>query len=486
MTDALNIPLENSYAEDLPGFSVSWSGEMVPEPEIALFNDALAAELGLEALNSTEGAQILTGAKALPASKPLAMAYAGHQFGNFSPQLGDGRALLLGEVMKDGQRFDLHLKGSGKTPFSRRGDGKAVIGPVLREYIMGEAMHALGIPTTRALAACTTGENILRQNGREPGAVLARIASSHIRVGTFQFFAARQEVDRLKQLADYTIARHDPDLAGQEDRYLQLLIRVADRQAKLLAQWMAVGFVHGVMNTDNMTISGETIDYGPCAFMDSYDPQTLFSSIDHAGRYAYGRQPLMAQWNLARFAESLLDLIAPDDADKAIQLAGDVVNDFMGKHLRYWQDLIRAKIGLHDQGEEDQKLLSDLFQLLEGADVDYTPFFRNLPDAEQTVALFAEPSAIAAWHARWQNRIAQESRSTDAVFTAMNAVNPLYIPRNHMVESALQEATDTGDLTQARRLIDVLSNPFTEQHNAEIYTRPAPKDSAPYRTFCGT
>lgn len=486
MTDALNIALENSYADNLPGFSVSWSGEMVPEPEIALFNDALARDLGLEPLNSDEGAQILTGAKAPPGSKPLAMAYAGHQFGNFSPQLGDGRALLLGEIVKDDERFDLHLKGSGKTPFSRRGDGKAVIGPVLREYIMGEAMHALGIPTTRALAACTTGENILRQNGPEPGAVLARIASSHIRVGTFQFFAARQEVDRLKQLADYTIARHDPDLAGQDDQYLQLLMRVADRQSKLLAQWMAVGFVHGVMNTDNMTISGETIDYGPCAFMDTYDPQTVFSSIDHAGRYAYGRQPLMAQWNLARFAESLLDLIAPSDADKAIQLAGDVVNDFMGKHLRHWQDLMRAKIGLVKQDAGDQKLLSDLFQLLEGAGVDYTTFFRNLPDATQTIAQLTDPKGISEWHARWSDRVAQEDRTTSETRQAMNAVNPLYIPRNHMVEDALQEATDTGDLSKIKRLIAVLSDPFTEQKGAEIYTGPAPNDSAPYRTFCGT
>ena len=486
MTETLNIALENSYADDLSGFSVSWNGDMVPAPEIVLFNTDLAENLGLETLNSPAGAQILTGAQALPMSKPVAMAYAGHQFGNFSPKLGDGRALLLGEIVTDQQRFDLHLKGSGKTPFSRGGDGKAVIGPVLREYIMGEAMHALGIPTTRALAACTTGEQIMRQHGREPGAVLARIASSHIRVGSFQFFAARQETDQVRQLADYAIARHDPDLADQDDKYLQFLIRVSERQARLLAQWMSVGFVHGVMNTDNMTISGETIDYGPCAFMDRYDPQTLFSSIDHAGRYAYGRQPVMAQWNLARFAESLLDLIAPGAPDTAVQLAGNVVNDFMPMHLKIWENLMRAKCGLTAPDPSDKSLLSGLFQLLDGANVDYTGFFRALPDRETVISLFTDPGPITQWHTKWQARIQIEERPETQIFADMDAINPLYIPRNHMVEAALQQATEAGDTTLVERLINVLSTPFTEQAGAAEYSRPADQSAAPYKTFCGT
>jgi uncharacterized protein YdiU (UPF0061 family) len=322
---------DNTYARDLEGFYVPWKGAEVPAPRMIRFNRPLAEELGLDAdaLDTDAGAAIFAGHQAPEGAEPLAMAYAGHQFGGFSPQLGDGRALLLGEVIdRQGRRRDIHLKGSGRTPFSRGGDGKAVLGPVLREYIIGEAMHALGVPTTRALAAVATGEEIMRQDGPAPGAVLARVASSHLRVGTFQFFAARGETERLRQLADYAIARHYPDLAGQPDRYLGLLKAVRDRQAALIAQWMNFGFVHGVMNTDNMTISGETIDYGPCAFIDGYDPAMVFSSIDQHGRYAYGNQPKIAQWNLARLAETLLDLINPDDSDDAVKRASDVVNGF--------------------------------------------------------------------------------------------------------------------------------------------------------------
>nr|WP_039018497.1 YdiU family protein [Halocynthiibacter namhaensis] len=488
MTDLLQFPFENTYADQLTGCYTSWTGDIVPNPQIALFNHDLARELGLDAatFNSEEGARVLTGGLIPNTSKPLAMAYAGHQFGNFSPKLGDGRALLLGEIVSEDGRFDLHLKGSGKTPFSRGGDGKAVLAPVLREYIMGEAMHALNIPTTRALAACTTGQQIMRQNGPEPGAVLARIASSHLRVGTFQFFAARRETDKVRQLADYAIARHDPDLANQDDQYLQFLMRVSERQAKLLAKWMSVGFVHGVMNTDNMTISGETIDYGPCAFMDAYDPQTVFSSIDRMRRYAYGRQPQMAQWNLARLAESLLDLIAPGDPDRAIQLAGDVVNGFMAQHLQFWQTLIRRKCGLQHQDSGDRDLLADLFQLLDGANVDYTGFFRTLPDAKQTCDRFADPSEIRAWHVRWRARLQAEARAETAIFTDMDSVNPIYIPRNHMVEQTLQAATESNDLADVSTLLSVLSKPFTKRADFEEYAQPAPQGMPAYQTFCGT
>jgi len=488
MTDLRKFPFENSYADELPGFYASWTGDVAPDPKVLLLNHTLANELGLDtdALQTQDGARFLTGGLTPETSKPLAMAYAGHQFGNFSPRLGDGRALLLGEIVNEGERFDLHLKGSGKTPFSRGGDGKAVLGPVLREYIMGEAMHALGIPTTRALAACTTGEQILRQNGPEPGAVLARIASSHLRVGTFQFFAAQRETDMLRQLADYAIARHDPDLIRQDDRYLQFLMRVSERQAKLLAQWMAVGFVHGVMNTDNMTISGETIDYGPCAFMDTYDPQTVFSSIDHAGRYAYGRQPIVAQWNLARLAEALLDLIDPNDSDHAIKLASDVVNDFMGQHMKHWLHIMRAKCGFRMPEAGDGKLIGALFQSLDGQSIDYTHFFRALPNVESVTNLFDDPGKITPWLQEREERLKREIRSEDTIHADMNAVNPIYIPRNHIIEDALQTASSSGDLTKVKTLLNVLSDPFTQRNGYEKYARAAPLDAAKYQTFCGT
>ena len=325
---------DNTYARELEGFYVQWQGAPAPAPKIVLFNSALADDLGLEsnALNSPDGAAIFAGSVTPTGANPLAQAYAGHQFGGFSEQLGDGRALLLGELLdKKGARFDLHLKGSGRTPFSRGGDGKAVLGPVLREYLMGEAMHALGVPTTRALAAVTTGEEVAR-DGLKPGAVLARIASSHLRVGTFQFFAAREEWDKVRKLADYAIERHYPELASADDKYLGFLSAVLERQASLVAKWLHAGFVHGVMNTDNMTISGETIDYGPCAFVDTYEPKAVFSSIDRDGRYAFGNQPVIAQWNLTRFAETLLPLIDADDIENAIRLATNVINSFVARY----------------------------------------------------------------------------------------------------------------------------------------------------------
>jgi len=484
---------DNSYARDLEGFYVPWKGAEVPAPRMVRFNGALATELGLDAgaLDGDEGAAIFAGHAAPEGAEPLAMAYAGHQFGGFSPQLGDGRALLLGEVIDSaGKRRDIHLKGSGRTPFSRGGDGKAVLGPVLREYIIGEAMHALGVPTTRALSAVTTGEQVMRQDGPEPGAVLARVASSHLRVGTFQFFAARGETERLRQLADYAIARHYPELASQPDRYLGLLKAVRDRQAVLIARWMQLGFVHGVMNTDNMTISGETIDYGPCAFIDGYDPATVFSSIDSQGRYAYGNQPKIAQWNLARLAETLLDLINPDDSDDAVRQAGEAINRFPLAYERAWLSGMRAKLGLVREEPEDMELATGLLAVLETQAADYTRVFRSLGraangDVAPTRALFANPAGFDLWLPMWQARLAREDGNAEGRAAAMDRVNPVYIPRNHMVEAALKSATE-GNLVPFERLLEVLADPFTERQGLEVFALGAPSDFGPYTTFCGT
>ncbi|MEM5472615.1 YdiU family protein [Hoeflea sp. AS60] len=484
---------DNSYARELEGFYVPWKGAEVPAPRIIRFNRSLVLELGLdpEVLDTDAGAAIFAGHDAPEGAEPLAMAYAGHQFGGFSPQLGDGRALLLGEVIDShGKRRDIHLKGSGRTPFSRGGDGKAVVGPVLREYIIGEAMHALGVPTTRALAAVSTGEEIMRQDGPAPGAVLARVASSHLRVGTFQFFAARGETDRLRQLADYAIARHYPELADKPDRYLGLLKAVRDRQAALIAQWMLLGFVHGVMNTDNMTISGETIDYGPCAFIDGYDPATVFSSIDQYGRYAYGNQPQIAQWNLARLAETMLDLINPNDSDDAVRQAGEVIDGFPLAYERAWLAGMRTKLGLVKEEPEDRELATGLLAVLETQAADYTRVFRSLAkaasgDAAQARALFANPAGFDVWLPLWQARFAREDVAAEDRIAAMNRVNPVYIPRNHMVEAALGSATK-GDLAPFERLVDVLADPFTERAGLEVFALGAPSDFGPYTTYCGT
>ncbi|MDZ4701146.1 MAG: YdiU family protein, partial [Rhodothermales bacterium] len=405
-------------------------------------------------------------------------------------QLGDGRALLLGEVIdRHGHRRDIHLKGSGRTPFSRGGDGKAVLGPVLREYLIGEAMHALGIPTTRALAAVKTGESVHRE-GPKPGAVLARVASSHIRVGTFEFFAVRQDTEKLTRLADYAIRRHDPDLAGQEDCYLAFLHRVVARQAALVARWMHVGFVHGVMNTDNMTVSGETIDYGPCAFIDAYDPRAVFSSIDHQGRYAYGNQPTIAQWNLARFAEALLSLLDPDE-NRAVELAVDAVRSFMEQYEAAYLGGMRRKLGLGTPAAEDAGIVADLLGAMEGQEVDFTLFFRYLSAAalgqvEPVRALFREPARIDAWLGAWRERLAREPAPATERAAAMNRVNPLYIPRNHLVEATLEAAMDRGDLQPFDRLLEAVSDPFVEREGWEAYTEPAPAGFGPYATFCGT
>jgi len=484
---------DNTYARDLEGFYVAWKGDEVPAPKIVRLNRELAEELGLDAgaLDGEAGAAIFSGAASPEGASPLAMAYAGHQFGGFSPQLGDGRALLVGEVIdREGRRRDIHLKGSGRTPFSRGGDGKAVLGPVLREYLIGEAMHALHIPTTRALAAVTTGEAIFRE-GAKPGAVLARVASSHLRVGTFQFFAARGDTGKVAQLADYAIARHYPDLAGEPDRYFELFARVLDAQAALVAKWVLVGFVHGVMNTDNMTISGETIDYGPCAFMDLYDPKTVFSSIDEGGRYSYGNQPKIAQWNLARFAECLLPLIDADDPDKAVARASELINAFPGRYRAEWLKGMRAKLGLAKSLPEDLHLANELHSVVEGQSVDFTGLFRALSDvqygkAETARSLFVDPQAgFDDWVARYLSRSDQEDVPLVARVFAMDRVNPVYIPRNHKVEAALRSAEE-GDMSPFDRLVEVLADPFTARDGLDDYAGPAPESFGRYMTFCGT
>ena len=473
------LTLDHSYARDLQGLYVPWQGQDWPDPQIVLRNDALAHRLGLDVAALDAG--VLTGHALPDTARPLAMAYAGHQFGGFSPQLGDGRAILLGEVVdRGGARWDIHLKGSGRTPFARGGDGRAVLGPVLREYLISESMAALGVPTTRALAACTTGDRVLRQNGLEPGAVLARVAASHLRVGTFQFFAARGEGDKMRQLADYAIARHDPDLTGTPERYVQFLHRVAARQAQTVAQWMGLGFVHGVMNTDNTTISGETIDYGPCAFMDRYDPATVFSSIDQQGRYAYGNQPAIIFWNLARLAEALLPLIDADE-DRAIARASDVIAQAQDQYRAAWLDVFARKLGLRTP---DAGLIDDMHRIWTGQGVDFTSFFRALPDALRGDAtslrtLFDDPQVLDPWLASYQALADADTPDRAA------AANPVYIPRNHLVEAAL-DAANAGDMAPFMALLARVQAPFTPVDGAEGYAQPAPRDTPEVVTFCGT
>lgn len=488
----ISFNFDNSYARSLEDFYVSWKGDKAPAPKMIKLNTALAEELGLapSLLNSTAGAEIFSGSKAPEGASPLAQAYAGHQFGFFSSQLGDGRALLLGEVIDiHGNRKDIHLKGSGATPFSRGGDGKAALGPVLREYLLGEAMHALGIPTTRALAAVTTGEDIMRESIL-PGAVFTRVAASHIRVGTFQFFAARQETEKTRKLADYAIARHYPHLKDTENPYLSFFEAVLDKQAALIAQWMLAGFVHGVMNTDNMTISGETIDYGPCAFIDKYNPDALFSSIDEHGRYAYKNQPTIGKWNLSRLAECLLLLI--DDDDKvAVEKAKSVIATFPEVYTNHWLNGMRAKLGLTTCEEGDFQLANDLLSSMENQNVDYTLLFRNLAktidgNIEAATSLFHDPTAFNSWFPRWQERYQREGNNNSDLSARMNKINPLYIPRNHKVEEALTAAVLDRDYTKFETLLTVLETPYEEKPGYEEFASPAPDDFGPYRTFCGT
>jgi uncharacterized protein YdiU (UPF0061 family) len=487
-------PLENSYARALPELVVRWKPAGSPAPRPVWLNRALAVELGLDpdALAGAGGLAVLAGNAVPEGAEPIAQAYAGHQFGGFSPQLGDGRALLLGELIdRHGRRRDLAFKGSGRTPFSRNGDGKAALGPMLREVVIGEAMHALGIPTTRALAVVATGEPVFREQVL-PGAMLARVAASHLRVGTFEFAATRGDTAQVRRLADYAIARHDPQLAGEPDRYLGLLQAVIARQAALIARWMGVGFIHGVMNTDNMTISGETIDFGPCAFLETYDPATVFSSIDTNGRYAYRNQPGIAQWNLARFAETLLPLI-DDDADRAVQRATDALSGFAARYGAHWQAVLRAKLGLAGEQPDDAALADAFLTLLEAHGVDFTLGFRRLVDAAAgdaapLAALFADDGpALAPWLARWQARAQAVPQAPDARLAAMRRANPVYIPRNHRVEAALAAASEHDDLAPLERLLAVLAQPFDERDADAEYAEPAAAElTAGYQTFCGT
>ena len=502
---------DNSYARELDGFYVAQRPDVVREPRLLFFNAALAAELGLDlaSLDAPAMAAMFAGNTVPEGAEPLAQVYAGHQFGGFSPRLGDGRALLLGEVIDgQGRRRDIAFKGSGRTPFARGGDGKAAVGPMLREVLVSESMHALGIPTTRALAVAATGEDVYRETGALPGAVLTRVAASHIRVGTFQFFAARGDVESVRKLAEYTIKRHYPALVNMPapQRYLALLQNVAERQAALIAQWMNVGFIHGVMNTDNMTLSGETIDYGPCAFMEAYDPATVFSSIDLQGRYAFGNQPDIALWNLLRLAETLLPLLS-EDSEQAVAMATKVLEAFPAQYRRHVLRGQFAKLGLHDPEEpdgegEDAALAGDWLTLLHVERVDFTLAWRRLADAaagEEAPlrALFADAQAPDAWLARWRVRChnagdrdrAQHGSETDRVerARAMRRVNPLVIPRNHRVEEALAAASDRADLAPFERLLDAVRQPFDESPEFVSYAEPAPAAvTARYRTFCGT
>ena len=481
---------DNTYARELEGLYVPWKATQVAQPRLVKLNRELAEELGLDAgaLDSQEGARIFAGNETPAGAVPLAQAYAGHQFGGFASQLGDGRALLLGEVIdRKGHRRDIQLKGSGPTPFSRSGDGRAALGPVLREYLIGEAMHALGIPTTRALAAVVTGEPVFREGGALPGAVLSRVAASHIRVGTFELFAARGEQDKVRRLADYVIERHYPDLQEHANPYMGLFERVCDRQAALIASWMHVGFIHGVMNTDNMAISGETIDYGPCAFMDHYDPATVFSSIDTRGRYAYANQPKIAQWNLARFAETLLSLIDADEK-RAVARATEVVNSFPERYERQWLKGMRAKLGLISEEEADLNLATGLLTAMEGKNVDYTLAFRYLAgaalgDEEPIRALFADPSAYDLWSGHWRARLAREAVAPVARAQAMRRVNPAFIPRNHRVEEALSAAVEQDDYAPFETLLSILSHPFDDRPEFAPFAEPPPERQGRYRTF---
>ena len=483
---------DNSYRRLPDRFYAPVTPSGVSAPRLIAFNRQLAKDLGLDpqALES-QAASLFSGNSLAPDSQPIALAYAGHQFGNFVPQLGDGRALLLGEVVNpEGRRYDIQLKGSGPTPFSRRGDGRAALGPVLREYIVSEAMHAMGIPTTRSLAAVSTGESVFRED-MLPGAILTRVASSHIRIGTFQFFAARRDTDAIRILLDHVIERHAPEIAGATVPALALLETVIRRQAFLVARWMQVGFIHGVMNTDNMTVSGETIDYGPCAFLDDYDPAKVFSSIDHGGRYAFANQPVIAQWNLARLAETLLPLIN-DDTQSAIAAATDAIEAFPQQFEQFWQEGMRAKLGLSQDRPGDGELIEDLFQVMHRSSADFTLTFRRLTDAAadsntltQVRKLFRSPADFDTWAARWQERLQQDLQSVSERVSAMRTVNPVYIPRNHMVERAIRDANG-GDFALFETLQRLLLRPFEEQAGMAGFEEPPRPEERVLQTFCGT
>ncbi|MEK4461383.1 YdiU family protein [Paenibacillus sp. FSL R10-2796] len=488
MTEKIDIGwnFANSYTHLPESMFTRIKPTPVRKPELIIFNEPLAATLGLNstALQSKEGLGILAGNEVPEGTLSLAQAYAGHQFGHFT-MLGDGRAVLLGEqITPQGDRVDIQLKGAGRTPYSRGGDGRAALGPMLREYIISEAMHGLGIPTTRSLAVVATGEPLIRET-EQPGAVLTRIAASHLRVGTFQYVAAWGTVEDLRILADYTLQRHYPEAPVEDNPYLVLLREVMERQAALIAKWQLVGFIHGVMNTDNMALSGETIDYGPCAFMDVYNPETVFSSIDQQGRYAYHNQPGIGAWNLARFAETLLPLLADDQA-QAIKLAEEAISDFSERSYQYWLTGMRAKLGIFNEELEDVALIDTLLELMQKYRADYTNTFRSLTlGVMEDAALFGTPE-FKEWNELWQARLSRQQESQSSSLKLMHSSNPAIIPRNHRVEEALEAAVEREDYDVMERLLQALTNPYAYSSEQEEYSALPEESACPYRTFCGT
>ncbi|MFN3075640.1 MAG: protein adenylyltransferase SelO [Alphaproteobacteria bacterium] len=490
----VQFPFDNSYARLPERFYARLEPTQVAAPKLVSINRPLALQLGLdpEALTSPLGVEILAGNRIAQGSETIAQVYSGHQFGNFVPQLGDGRAILLGEVVdRTGVRRDIQLKGSGRTPFSRNGDGRAGLGPVMREYIVSEAMAALGIPTTRSLAIVTTGEMILRETPL-PGAILTRVASSHVRVGTFQYFAARGDVEALRLLADYVLVRHYPDLAVCDQPYRALIDQVIAHQAELVAKWLLVGFIHGVMNTDNTSIASETIDYGPCAFMDVYHPQTVFSFIDQLGRYAYGNQPQIAAWNLARFAETLLPLLS-DDTETAMAQANESLEAFPDHFSRALAAGQRRKLGMFTERDGDAALAEDLLNTMAEGHADFTLTFRHLcnaaadPEAEADVrSLFDNPASYDSWALRWRQRLADEPQDGLTRRASMEAVNPAYIPRNHLIEAAVSAAVEHGNYRPFEELTTVLGKPYEDQSAFPAYADPPRPEQRVRYTFCGT
>jgi len=490
----LAVSFDNSYAHLPERFYARLGPTPTAQPRLIKFNLALAAELGLDVsgVSADTLAQLFSGNLSLQGAEPLAMAYAGHQFGHFVPKLGDGRAILLGEVRDVANvRRDIQLKGSGQTPYSRDGDGRATVGPVLREYVVSEAMHALGVPTTRALAIVATGESVYRER-KLPGAILTRVAASHVRVGTFEYFAARGDIEAVRRLADYVIDRHYPDIGQTDAPYLALISAVAQRQARLIACWMHVGFIHGVMNTDNTAISGETIDFGPCAFMDAYDPAAVFSSIDTAGRYAYVNQPHIAHWNLARFAETLLPLLDPM-LERAIELANEALSEFWPLFEQHWLSGMRRKLGLFTAEGEDAQLVRGLLEAMHRQQADFTLTFRKLCDAAGgqqfdagVRALFADSAAYDEWATMWRSRMARESLPPSVHAESMRRANPAFIPRNHRLEQAIQAAVEHEDFTLLADLLRVLSRPYEDQEGFEAYATAPRASERVLQTFCGT
>ncbi|WP_179031587.1 protein adenylyltransferase SelO [Paenibacillus kribbensis] len=486
IADKTGWNFDNSYSRLPESLFTRLSPNPVRSPKLIIFNHPLAASLGLNdsMLLQKDEVAVLAGNRVPEGAAPLAQAYAGHQFGHFN-MLGDGRALLLGEqITPSGERVDIQLKGSGRTPYSRGGDGRAALGPMLREYIISEAMHALGISTTRSLAVVTTGESIIRET-ELPGAVLTRVAASHLRVGTFQYVAAWGTTQNLRLLADYTLERHYPEVVADENRYLSLLQAVIKRQAELIAKWQLVGFIHGVMNTDNMTLSGETIDYGPCAFMDTYDPETVFSSIDIQGRYAYTNQPHIAAWNLARFAETLLPLLH-DNREQAVKLAEDAISDFAKMFHHHWLAGMRAKLGIFNEEPQDESLIKDLLGMMQKYRADYTNTFRALTLDKPEDTVLYNTAEFTQWHEQWQARLGRQQESQASAHQLMRSSNPAIIPRNHRVEEALEAAVEREDYRVMEQLLGVLSNPYAYSDEQETYATLPEESSCTYRTFCGT